>query len=123
MPIHDEAERRKFARLNFSVEVTYRKHASKIEDKAALSKNISLGGICLIVYEDLKASQLLELEFHLPEDKAAVKALGRVAWTSEFVVADALSGKRLDAGIEFIKIGDNDLEKINKYVFKCTQQE
>lgn len=113
----ETGERRQFKRLNLSVEVLCRKHPVKILDKAALSRNISQGGICLIVYEEMSKGQMLELEFRFPRDMAPVKALGRVVWTSEFTVGQGAAGRRLDVGVEFIKINQGDLEKVNNYVF------
>jgi c-di-GMP-binding flagellar brake protein YcgR len=109
-----QKERRRFARLNVLVDVVYKKHAGLDGNKLSLAKNISKGGICLIVYEELKESDTLELIMRLPEDNGTVSALGRVVWVKEFIIGD---NKRFDAGIEFIGIEEEDINKINKYVF------
>jgi len=108
-------ERRQFVRLNFLVDVVY--HKVPPVEKLSLAKNISTGGICLIVYEELKEQDTLDLEIYLPKDKTAIQAKGRVTWVKEFIIGDIPKGKRYDVGIEFLEIDKNDLEKINKYVF------
>lgn len=112
-------EKRKFVRLNTLVDVTYSKKPPSATKKISISKNISKGGICLVVYEELKESQILDLKIYLPEDKAPVSGVGRVAWVKEFIIGDSSTGKRFDVGIEFIKMSEEDKNKINKYVFSC----
>jgi len=116
--MQNNSERRKFVRLNLLVDVVYHKRPSTQKEKLSLSKNISGGGICLIVYEELKKSQLLELEIYLPEEETPIKALGKVAWVNEFVIGDASKGIRYDVGIEFVEIKGEDLGQVNKYVFE-----
>jgi len=110
-------ERRKFRRLNTLVDVTYAKHTSSEKEKLSLTKNISQGGICLILYDEIKSSDLLDIKIYLPDDKNPIIALGKVAWVKEFIVGSETRGKRYDAGIEFIKINEKDREKIDSYVF------
>jgi c-di-GMP-binding flagellar brake protein YcgR len=113
-----QEERRKYLRLNALVDVAYNKHQQKPEEGLSLqlSKNISKGGICLIVYEEFKKDDLLDLRIYFPVVKAPIEAVARVAWVSEFTIGDKI-GKRYDMGIEFIKISDSDREKIDQYVF------
>lgn len=110
-------ERREFVRLNALVDVVYAKHPALDKEKLSLAKNISKGGICLIVYQRLKKQDVLDLKIYLPEDKAPISVLGRVVWVKEFIIGDPSTGKRFDIGIEFIEIKDKELNKINKYVF------
>jgi c-di-GMP-binding flagellar brake protein YcgR len=110
-------ERRRFVRLNILADVIYKKVTPANREKLSLTKNISKGGICLIVYEELKEEDILELEIYLPEDKNPILAKGRIVWIKEFIVGDLSKGKRYDTGIEFIEANDEDLNKIDKYVF------
>jgi len=109
-------EKRKFLRLNILADVIYTKTALRDKEKLSLAKNISQGGICIICYERLQKSDILDLKIYLPEDRSPINALGRVAWIKEFIIGDESTGKRYDVGIEFIKINNQDRDKINKYV-------
>ncbi len=110
-------ERRKFVRLNVLTDVIYTKLSPLEKEKLSLTKNISEGGICLIAYEELKESDALDLKIYLPEDKTPIRAIGRVAWVKEFIIGDISKGRRFDVGIEFIKIVNEDINKIDKYIF------
>jgi c-di-GMP-binding flagellar brake protein YcgR len=110
-------DKRRFVRLNVLVDVAYSKIPPSEKEKLSVAKNIGKGGICLIAYEELRASDMLNIEMFLPEGERPINAVGRVAWTKEFIIGDAAKGKRFDVGIEFIKIDDKDADKINKYVF------
>lgn len=113
-----QEERRRYVRLNALVDVTYNRHPHKPQEESSLrvSKNISKGGICLIVYEEFKKDDLLDLKIYLPETKIPVEAQARVAWVAEFSIGDKI-GKRYDLGVEFIKISDSDIDRIDRYVF------
>jgi len=112
-----QRDQRKFVRLNFLVDVIYHKRQLTQKHKLTLSKNIGVGGICLIVYEKLIKGQLLELDIYLPKTNVPVKAIGRVSWVNEFIIGDPIKGKRYDVGIQFVEIKKNNLSKVNKYVF------
>jgi len=117
--MEENKERRKFVRLNALVDVVYAKQDSaSVDTKLSLAKNISKGGICLILYEKPKTSDLLQLKIYLPEDAPPIVALGKVAWSKEFTIGEPSSGKRYDAGIEFLKINNKDLSRVNKYIFR-----
>jgi c-di-GMP-binding flagellar brake protein YcgR len=87
------------------------------KEKLSLTKNISKGGICLIAYEPLKPSDVLGLKMYLPGDRKEINAVGKVVWSKEFIIGDDSFGKRYDVGVEFIDVKDEDLNKVNKYVF------
>ena len=112
------AEKRKFLRLNALVDVVYSKTEVLAEDELSLAKNISKGGICLIAYEELEENDVLDLKIFLPEDKEPINVRGRVIWVKEFIVGDTSYGERFDVGVEFIKIKDEDLARINNCVFR-----
>ena len=111
-------EKMAFQRLLFSVEVEY-KVVSSPEVLAALkarSKNISAGGIRLVVLEKLRAGTVLDLKFLLSGSPEPVRAKGMVAWTEEYTVGSLDSSKAYDAGIEFISIKQKDKARIQQYV-------
>ena len=110
-------EKRKFPRLNISVDIVYTKLPTADKPKLSQSKNISKGGICLIVYEQLQVSDLLELKIFLPEYEKPINATGKIAWLKEFVIESSTKSKRFDVGIEFAKVSNKDKQRIDKYIF------
>ncbi|MDD5195831.1 MAG: PilZ domain-containing protein [Candidatus Omnitrophica bacterium] len=110
------AEKRKFPRLNVAdVIVNWRKETSL--DSTAKSKNISGGGICLILDKSdaLAPGDLLQIEFHLPKGQI-IYSKARVAWTDSFEVIHGTVDTQHEAGIEFFDISAKDREAISHYV-------
>lgn len=114
MANHTGAERRRFPRLAVSLIVDY--SVSKTASIArAQTRDISAGGICLVVYEDIKAGTVLELKIYLPDNASPIAAKGKVIWKTEFSFSSD-SKSRFDMGIEFSEIGESDRQKISLYI-------
>jgi len=117
--MQDREEKRKFARLNILIDVSYKKHdVAQQPEKLTLTRNISKGGICFVGYEELKELDVIDLEIFLPEEKTPIIATGKVVWVKEFTIGEPSLGKRFDVGAEFIDISQKDLEKVDKYMFR-----
>lgn len=110
-------ERRRYIRLNTSVEVKYTV-IGKPGTIRVFSKNISAGGICIIIEEKLEKDTPLQLEIVIPDLKEPIRALGRVVWQRRVEPADEQSRTYLDTGIEFTGISNFDLFNINRYVLE-----
>ena len=85
------------------------------------TRNISAGGICLIVYEKLRQGDVLKLDIELP-NKQVITSRGRVAWVKEFQMGRT-DEKKYDAGIEFMDINDQQRSDIRQFVFKVLQDQ
>jgi len=112
-------ERRKFVRLNASVEVYYTLVGEESEkQEQTVTKDISAGGICLIVYEPIKIGNILSLRIYLPDNEPFILTKGKVVWTKSFNIAG--EKERYDVGIEFVSIGEADRKRVDKYVFSLS---
>jgi len=113
-----EIERRKYPRLNFNVEVAYKKIGRQdAVQTSAHSKNIGAGGICIVFLEKMEVGDHLSLRFSLPDDNEDVlTAKGVVVWVEEYSVGGLSTSTAYDSGIEFTDISDEDKDKINKFV-------
>jgi c-di-GMP-binding flagellar brake protein YcgR len=113
-------EHRRFPRLNVAVDVQWEKLPPKkrwgLRTDAHATKNISAGGICLIVYEDVEVGEQLSLDIELPSQKV-IHAKGRVVWVSPFEVSGDEERKRSDVGIEFTQIAKEDREVIQRFIW------
>lgn len=113
-------ERRRYPRLAIDVDVCWHKIKGQEADKETNSdttKNISEGGICLMVYEPLAKGDSIYLKFNLPTGRR-INAKGRVMWVDTFeVVSRKNEVSRCDTGIEFIEISDEDRLEVQKFVF------
>ena len=112
-------EQRRYVRLSASVEVTWRKIADSSGQPSPqddITKNISEGGICLIVYEKVAIEDVLDLVIELPTQKI-IHCKGKIRWVKEFEIIGEKGKRRYDIGIEFKDITSADREEIKKFVF------
>lgn len=110
-------EKRRYPRLKFNVDVEYKiLRETGFNSTKAESKNIGAGGICIIALEKFDIGNSLSLKFSLPGAEKSIKAIGKVAWVSEFSIGNVPLHTAYDTGIEFTDINDEDREKINEYV-------
>lgn len=73
------SERRRFGRKELNTEVKYT--VLFPASKKSIAKNISEGGLCLLLNEQLKKGSILQVEFDLPGEYIAhVEAVVKVMW-------------------------------------------
>jgi c-di-GMP-binding flagellar brake protein YcgR len=80
------------------------------------SRDISEGGVRLILWDRFENGTLLKLKFLLPGFNRIIVATGQIVWTQEVATVDAKTKKTYDAGIEFIYVDSEDRKKITEYV-------
>lgn len=112
-------ERREFPRLNYNVEVEWKKIGHS-EGDASLSKNatknISEGGMCLEVDSTVQSLDILALKITLPT-KIIIHTKSVVRWVENFGIEGEKSQSRYEAGVKFMDISDTDRQEIKKFVF------
>ena len=112
-------ENREFARLDLNVKVDWKKINETTKPKQEFSdktKNISAGGLCLVVYEKLNIGEKVQIEMELPS-KEVINAEGKVVWISEYEISGREEETIYDIGVEFVKISQKERDEINKFVF------
>lgn len=93
-------EKRKFTRLPLNVKVKYEVlKGSPLRAEENLAKNVSAGGICLVVSEKINIGDLLRLKLSLQDEVNFNIVEGKVVWVEEFSVNDY---KAYNCGIEFV---------------------
>jgi c-di-GMP-binding flagellar brake protein YcgR len=112
-------EKRRFPRLPLDIEVEYSPlYQEEPELFTTGSKNISYGGVCIIVFEKPKEGSLLELKFSFPGLNKFIICKGKVSWVKELDFG-GLEGRRIyEVGVEFMEMSDSDREKIREYIDK-----
>ena len=95
-PKQKSKERRKHSREKLVTYVSY-KVLTPQEDRAE-SQNISEGGLCLTLNNELSPGTLLELRFDLPSKEAKkIKTFARVVWQKK-TEKGFLTGVEFDIG-------------------------
>ena len=106
--------KRIFARMGFNTKVEWRKADNEKSSGEFSSKNISGGGICLIVDDTVRVGDKLLIELELPTGKR-IKTKVNVTWIESvdgFEVLDEEKKQRLEAGVEFIEISTEHRDEI-----------
>ena len=74
-----------------------KEHVNSPDSKVINGKNVSLGGICIIMENKLDIDTLIDMEFCLPGNSNKFTALAKVIWREK-------SDKGYETGLEFTKI-------------------
>ncbi|MBI4356096.1 MAG: PilZ domain-containing protein [Candidatus Omnitrophica bacterium] len=116
-------ERREYVRLDTRLPVEYRvvgpaaAPPRSTAKRPAVTKDISGGGVRLILTEPLTPAALLEVSVHLPERPVPLVFTGEVVWVESYAVIGG-SGReqRYEAGIKFVQIAPADRQAILQHV-------
>lgn len=111
-----DAERRKFARLDLALTVSYRvaEQASDVggDPREAVSSDISLGGLRLMTPTALENGTMLDLEILLGEDEEhPVHADGEVVWQNK------VSSTSYETGVMIRGMPVEDKKRFMEFVF------
>ena len=102
-------ENREFVRSNLSTMISFTVGKSN-EEKRCISVDISPTGLKVFSKEKLQIDEEIQLSFTLPEEDHLINAVGKVIWAKE------REEKFSEVGIEFVRIDDSDIQRINEYV-------
>ncbi|MBN2531947.1 MAG: PilZ domain-containing protein [Spirochaetales bacterium] len=98
-----EPERRCYKRKKFNAFIDYS------SEKKAESKNISIGGICILIDHHISEGTILFLVIPLKK-MGIIQVIGEVIWSKK------VSDKKYEAGIEFLSLNDFSKDKISSYI-------
>ena len=117
----DGRERRKSMRIDTSLFVRY-SLKKKHHIRNGQMKDISSGGMRLILNEKFVEGTLLLLEFDLPNTKATIGIKGKVVWSSgKFNERDELGRRLFQTGIQFVNIKSEDNNRLINYITKIAE--
>ena len=120
----DGQERRKTLRINTSIIVRYSVEKKQEARLNGRMKDVSQGGMRLLVNEKLSQGTLLLIEFHLPETKDIIESEGKVVWTSgDFEDRDQAGRRVFHTGVQFVNINPEDRNRLFDYIKKFSKAE
>lgn len=112
-------ERRKFARLNVSVEIVCRIGQNKKDESKLISRDVSFGGIRVVMDKSLSSGTLLELELHFSTRSEPVVVTGEVIWQNY----TRINNRDLyETGVKFTKVYLEDQEKLREAMLDTVKQ-
>ena len=110
-------DKREFPRLSFDVELKYEVLNVSPKTQKSRVKNISVGGLCITIFEKVNVGTLLKIELSpLNEDKPIV-VKGKVVWVEPLeIISDRFFSVSYNCGIAFVDISHQDQESINHHM-------
>lgn len=109
------AERRRFARLDLALTVSYAvidPAGQPVDPREALSSDISASGLRLMTPTPLETGATLELNIFLAEEEDnPIRASGEVVWQSK------LSNTSFETGVVISGMPDEDKKRFMSFVF------
>jgi len=99
------AERRRHRRFVDSIRVRFRDLEGTQPAAWAKTRDLSLGGLCLLTAQPIASDRHLALEIHMEDATAPILVLGRVL-RSEFVTVD--DSEVAASGLEFLWVSAED---------------
>lgn len=112
MPNWGGLNRRNFPRINFPCLVTIAAGPKTVSNSILThTQNVGIGGICVLISEDIKKFYPLEIELDLMDLGDHIKCKGKVVWN---VLNNENGSKKnmYDIGIEFEELNEKDRKRI-----------
>ena len=107
-------EKRQFSRLPMITDVACNIVSEGGEESiTGASRDLSAGGIGVVLQTKYDVGSTLEVMFRLPNSSESTNVQGRISWVDEFAVGP---GKAFDTGIEFVDLDPADLRMIDESV-------
>jgi Tfp pilus assembly protein PilZ len=116
------ANRRKFPRVNYPCLVVIAGPDSNQELPAILThtENVGIGGVCVILKDNVKISTPVEVEIDLMDLDQHIKCHGKVVWNVQRRGDDKKKPFFYDIGIEFTDIDKKEQQRIDEIVRRHT---
>lgn len=116
----DEEDRRKKIRISTEIGVLYEVLTGKKSARCnSVSRNISLGGVNLVLTEKLSPGIELNLQLDVPGQRKVVVACGRVVWVKEVSQQPDEQNKQQRAfatGVRFTSMTSKDEDGLRKFI-------
>ena len=109
-------ESRKFIRLRAPLAVEYSliKKGKRQKMQRSSMKNISIGGLSLLLKEEVRHGDLMRVEIQIPQWVDPIRVTGDVVWHN---VSGERHNRVHEAGVRFQEVNPVELNKILDYVY------
>ena len=109
-------ERRRFVRLDTRLEMEYTVLPTG-SPRTTVSKDISVGGVCLFADRMLPIGTKLQVAMRLPGREQPAHFTGEVMWSEQYeVIGLAQRNKAVEVGLRFVDVSPQDHEAIMQHV-------
>lgn len=114
-------ERRQSVRLEIPLEIKYTCAPAYNHNHHSLTRNISQGGVQLLIYEKLNVGDIINLELNLTPQEHPIIGKGEIVWLKDAAAEGSGEQKRaFVTGIKFIGLKLRDEERLSAFIYnKC----
>jgi Tfp pilus assembly protein PilZ len=114
----DGLNRRQFPRVNYPCLVVIRNGVEDEKNNAILThtENIGIGGVCVVLKQDVKMFSTVELELDLLDLGNHICCNGKVVWNVQRQSGAQEKPLFFDIGVEFVNINNHDQDRLEKIV-------
>ena len=103
-------DRRKFTRYDCSFKVCYATSDDlAYVEGSTIAKNISRGGLRLLVSRMIKRGHRLKLKIFTPDEDKTIEATAKVKWINEGL---ATYSPMIDAGVQFTRASPSEVDRL-----------
>lgn len=112
----DGFNKRKFPRLALRCEITILSDDQQTKPVLALTENLGIGGVCVIIDKALDRFSTCSLRLDLAENQPPIECKGKVVWVVPTHQISKGSATQFDTGIEFSGLDTETQGRVQKYV-------
>ena len=111
-------DRRKFPRVKYPCLVVLRHGSGESEKEVILThtENLGMGGVCVILKQNVKMFSPVEIELDLLDLGAHIKCNGKVVWNVRRKMEDTVKPLYYDIGIEFVDLDKKENARLEEIV-------
>ncbi len=113
--------RRKFPRVIYPCLVVIQNEGVERDVILTHTENIGIGGVCVILKQDLKMFSLVDLELDLLDLENHIRCKGKVVWNVQRKGDVPNKPLFYDIGIEFLDIEDKEQQRLERIVKRLVQ--
>jgi len=114
-------DRRRFPRANYPCKIIVMKKG-QTKKFSAHTENIGVGGVCVILNEELDRFTEIELILMLDDKQPPIYCDARIVWTVKRMMPTT-QVPQVDTGVEFVNLKEKDKLRIEKIVQECLEKQ
>ena len=116
-------DRRRFPRANYPCKIILARKGQR-QKLSTHTENIGLGGVCVIMNQELERFSEVELMLFLKDRQPAVRCDARIVWmVKKLVPSKKNSTAEFDTGLEFVNLEEKEKARVEKVVQECLQKQ
>ena len=117
------SEKRRYVRFNVKTEVKFQAQQkyqgqTPSENVSAITKNLSVEGVCFLTDKGLDPGNMLKLEIVVPDQPEVLHLRGEVMWSIPVSLPDGKQG--YETGVKLFTIKQSDETRFIEYVYQET---